>query len=172
MSKTFQDKLKKSRDARERFLLGLNIDSSPDERSKSNITKKTETTDVKKDHEENFDPYQKTKETAPQDVIHDNKENLVSKGETILDTNTSVANYQPQSTQQEQLVFRPKRYKKQTLQETHVQRSYYIEKEIVEIIEEIVGGDTGGKYRFVNDALKLLIFQEYPEYAHRIKKSD
>lgn len=63
-----------------------------------------------------------------------------------------------------------RRYKKQTLKETHLQRTYYIEKEIVQIIDYIVGEDLGGKYRLVNDALRAFILQEYPEYAHMLRK--
>ncbi|MFF2531512.1 hypothetical protein ACFVS2_21630 [Brevibacillus sp. NPDC058079] len=101
---------------------------------------------------------------------------------TSTDTNTSTDTLQSAesqisrgepmstvSTPSQPLSYKPKRHKKERLIDTHEQKSYYIEKEIVEIIEDIVGDDTGGKYRFVNEALKLLIYQEYPEYAHRIK---
>lgn len=181
MSKAFQDKLKKSRDAREKLIFGANLDGLLDEQPKDDTHETPATTSVQKESEANIstierDPYKNLEETNFQDPIPNVEADIAPKGEQHTVMNIPISNYQfqpsSQITPQEQPVFRPKRYKKQTLQDTHVQRSYYIEKEIVEIMEEIVGGDTGGKYRFVNDALKLLIYQEYPEYAHRIKKRE
>lgn len=67
------------------------------------------------------------------------------------------------------LPYRPKRYKKERLIDTHEQKSYYMEKEIVQIIDELAGDDTGFKYRFINEAVRLLIHQDYPELAHRLR---
>lgn len=70
----------------------------------------------------------------------------------------------------EPIPYKPRRYKKERLIDTHEQKSYYMEKEIVKIIEMISKGDSGFKYRFINEAVRLLIHQEYPEYAYMLKQ--
>lgn len=70
----------------------------------------------------------------------------------------------------EPVPYKPRRYKKERLVDTHTQKSYYIENEIAKIIEELSGGDTGFKYRFINEAVRLLIHQEYPEHIYRLRK--
>ncbi|MBY3621149.1 hypothetical protein HGO21_16485 [Acinetobacter sp. CUI P1] len=65
--------------------------------------------------------------------------------------------------------YKVKHFKKERLIDTHTQRSYYIENEIALIIEELAGDDTGFKYRFVNEAIRLLIHQEYPHLVNRLR---
>lgn len=74
----------------------------------------------------------------------------------------------PQTQQQQpdhkQFAYRPKIHKREKITDTHTSQAYMIEKELIDIIDDIVGDAWGGKYRFV-----LMIYQEFPEYANRIR---
>ncbi|WCF11393.1 hypothetical protein NDS46_31025 (plasmid) [Paenibacillus thiaminolyticus] len=87
-------------------------------------------------------------------------------------TQTGFPNHNSSQTTSEPIPYRPRRYKKERLIDTHEQKSYYIEREIVSIIDELAGNDTGFKYRFVNEALRMLIYQEYPELVWRLRKKE
>lgn len=143
MSKSFQSKLRKSMDAREK-LLGIQLHSE------------LETHDTPASTNDDTPSNQLKETVAEKQATQDVFSHFSPPPETIPTSQIPI----PQR----------RRYKKQTLKETHLQRTYYIEKEIVQIIDYIVGEDLGGKYRLVNDALRAFILQEYPEYAHMLRK--
>lgn len=91
------------------------------------------------------------------------------RSETVQTTPTYTASSLPAYTDPIGIPYRPKRYKKERLVDTHEQKSYYMEKEIVQIIDELAGDDTGFKYRFVNEAVRLLLHQDYPHLVHRLR---
>lgn len=87
-------------------------------------------------------------------------------------TSSSATNNEPEVVpvvQQQPPAYVPKRRKKERMTDTHTSKAYYVQNDIIELIEEIVGDDWGGKYRFVNDALKLYIHTFHKEHAHKIK---
>lgn len=90
-----------------------------------------------------------------------------------LRENLNIIDVMTQETKQEyRNEYKHKKYIKVKLTDTQEQKSYYFEKEIVKIIDDLAGDDTGFKYRFVNEAIKVLIHQEYPEYVGWLKKDN
>jgi len=72
----------------------------------------------------------------------------------------------------QQYAYRPKIHKREKIHDTHTSQAYMIENELISIVDEIVGDTWGGKYRFVNEAIKLMIYQEFPEYIDRIREKE
>jgi hypothetical protein len=68
--------------------------------------------------------------------------------------------------------YRTEKYKHVKVKSTHKYQTYMIDKELISIINIIVGDARGGKYCFVNEAIKLAIYQEFPQYAERIRVND
>ncbi|WPS85434.1 hypothetical protein SMD22_02040 (plasmid) [Brevibacillus halotolerans] len=174
MSKAFEDKMKRTQSAREKLIKTYQADvnekdvedvsgASQADIQPSTINQEAPTT-IEPQNDVKWGATSKNEEIATASQTHTDTQE--SRGEIMA---TAPTNIDPIMTEPQPIAYKPKKHKKKRLIDTHEQKSYYIEKEIVEIIEEIVGDDTGGKYRFVNEALKLLIYQEYPEYAQRIK---
>lgn len=63
----------------------------------------------------------------------------------------------------------PKKRKNNRLKDTHTSQGYYIQNEILEIINELAN-NWGGKYQFVNEALKFYIFHHHKEHYKRIRQ--
>jgi hypothetical protein len=68
-----------------------------------------------------------------------------------------------------QYAYRPKVHKSEKIHDTHTSQAYMIENELIAIMNDIIGDTWGGKYRFVNESIKLMIYQEFPEYIDRIR---
>ncbi|NHN35387.1 hypothetical protein [Paenibacillus agricola] len=118
-----------------------------------------------------------TKSITPQnlsEVPQNSGDQSYISNSTIPETKGNVlSNDQPSPTQEPIVVsYKPRKHKRERIQDTHNSQAYMIENEIVKIIDLIVSDEWGGKYRLINEAMRLLIHQEYPEYVHMLRKRD